>query len=585
MEIWPDVGATSGWLGGTGENWERGPYYARGLLALAQSLEDPALLQRANAWIEWSLQSQRDDGYFGPSDNTDWWPRMPMLDAWRWHFEASGDTRVVPAMSRYLRYLREHLRSKPLEMWGKPRGGDNLDATLWLYNQTSEPSLLELADLLHEQTSDWLSELQADHPSADAFDFGHGVNRAMGLKEPSVYFQRSRDLRHLAALRPSWNRLLEEHGQVHGLYSGDEFLHGRGSTQGTELCTIVELLASFETVLRISGELWIADAIERIAFNAFPATIAADHRSHQYFQLPNQIECTPGNRTFTVSHETDLLFGPATGYGCCAANFHIGWPRLVDHLWWSTRDGGLAALLFAPSEVTALVAGRRWVTIIEDTHYPFDDEIRFEIRVDTPVRFPLQLRVPSWAGDFSLSLNGMGVAFDWAAATTEHGLACGGRAVRVDRTWANGDVLTLRLPMDLRVTHWERSSIAIERGPLVFALRIGEHWLPVGGHPQFPDYEVHPTTPWNYGLLVDPKHPAESIHVEHSARAAQPWSHNGAGIRLQAAAKRLAEWKVENGASGPIPESNLAPNVAVEQVSLVPYGCARLRISMFTRVE
>src|SRR5215470_3512211 len=101
MDIWSDVGPQSGWLGGGGENWERGPYYARGLLALAHALGDSALHARAAGWLEWTLRSQRTDGFFGPADNDDWWARMPMLEALRWHAEASGADRVVPFQSRY----------------------------------------------------------------------------------------------------------------------------------------------------------------------------------------------------------------------------------------------------------------------------------------------------------------------------------------------------------------------------------------------------------------------------------------------------------------------------------------------------
>ena len=154
MEIWPDVGPESAWLGGKGESWERGPYYARGLVALAYTLGDAALVRAASRWLEWSLASQTDDGFFGPPQNDDWWPRMPMLDALRMHHEATGDPRVPRFMTRYFHHQQSALAARPLAGWARPRGADNVASVLWLYNRTGDGFLLELADLLQGQTTD-----------------------------------------------------------------------------------------------------------------------------------------------------------------------------------------------------------------------------------------------------------------------------------------------------------------------------------------------------------------------------------------------------------------------------------------------
>src|SRR5436309_1454718 len=57
-EVWSDVGPNSGWLGGSGENWERGPYFLDGLVPLAYLLDDAPLKAKAQKWMDWTLGSQ-----------------------------------------------------------------------------------------------------------------------------------------------------------------------------------------------------------------------------------------------------------------------------------------------------------------------------------------------------------------------------------------------------------------------------------------------------------------------------------------------------------------------------------------------
>ena len=145
-EIWPDTGPDSAWLGGGGEDWERGPYYCDGLVPLAYLLNDPVLIAKARHWMEQVLTSQGPDGQFGPATNDDWWPRMVMLKALAQYHEATGDPRVLPFMTRYFEYQRAHLPARPLRDWGQARGAENVLAVLWLYERAPAPFLLELAD-------------------------------------------------------------------------------------------------------------------------------------------------------------------------------------------------------------------------------------------------------------------------------------------------------------------------------------------------------------------------------------------------------------------------------------------------------
>ena len=85
--------------------------------------------RKIQPWIEWALNSQRKDGFFGPSRNyepepglqrnnsEDWWPRMVILKIMKQHYEATGDTRVIPFLTRYFRYQLQTLPQKPLGYW------------------------------------------------------------------------------------------------------------------------------------------------------------------------------------------------------------------------------------------------------------------------------------------------------------------------------------------------------------------------------------------------------------------------------------------------------------------------------------
>ena len=147
-EFWPDVGSNSGWLGGTGESWERGPYFLDGLVPLAWQLDDPVLKAKAMRFIDWTLNHQQPSGMIGPASNSDWWPRMVMVKALAQYQEATGDPRVIPVLTRYFHYQLSAMPQAPLQEWGKYRWQDEVYVVQWLYSQTDDSKLLELAQLL-----------------------------------------------------------------------------------------------------------------------------------------------------------------------------------------------------------------------------------------------------------------------------------------------------------------------------------------------------------------------------------------------------------------------------------------------------
>jgi len=578
-EFWPDLGPDSGWLGGDGEAWERGPYYLDGLVPLAYLLDDEALIAKAQKWIDWTLVHQSANGWLGPVQAPrrtayDVWPAMVMLKVLTQYHEATGDARVVEAMKRFAAYLRDHLDERPLVSWGAYRAQDLALSLFWLYNRAGEAWLLDVADRVRRQAFGWSDHFSDYHylvKIEEGFDHPtHVVNNAMGIKAPGVWYLLSHDERDRLAVCEALHNLDRYHGTVVGVFTGDEHFAGRDPSQGTELCAVVEYMFSLENLLSFLGDAAFGDRLERIAFNALPATLTPDMWAHQYDQQVNQVLCTIDERNWTNNGPSSNIFGLEPNYGCCTANMHQGWPKFASTLWMASPEDGLAAVAYAPSRVTALVRGGVTVTLVEETEYPFAGTIRFTFCLAKPTTFPLHLRIPAWASGATLRVTDKEV-IDVAA----------GAFHTVERAWQDGDRVTLVLPMNVKVSRPYHNSVAIERGPLVFALKIGEQWRQVGGKRPHADWEVYPTTPWNYGLLIDQEHPERSVQVSTHAAGDRPFSPDSAPVELAVRGRRVPEWGLVKNSAGPLPQSPVRSTEELAELTLIPYGSTNLRVAVF----
>jgi hypothetical protein len=587
-EIWSDVGSNSAWLGGTGEAWERGPYFLDGLVPLAYLLDDRPLKAKVQRWVDWTLTHQGTDGSIGPVANQDWWPRMVMLKALTQYQEGSGDPRVIPLMQRYFAFQVRELANRPLQDWGKYRWHDELVSVLWLYNRTGDVSLLNLAKLLHDQGYDWKQQFanfeytqKTDRSILAGRGSGlpdramqtHGVNNAMALKMSPEWFLVSGAETDRDAIYQQIKMLDEYHGIPNGMFSADEHIAGTDPSQGVELCAVVESMFSYEVMEADLGDPVFGDRLEKVAFNALPGTFRDDMWSHQYDQQPNQIACTRRARQWSTNGADANLYGLTPEFGCCTANLHQGWPKLVSSLWMGTDDNGLAAVAYGPSEVDATVGSDVKVHVTEDTEYPFRELIHLTVTPAHPAKFPLKLRVPAWANGATVEVNG----------TPLLGVEAGTYFV-IDREWKQDDRVEAKFPMQPRISRWDNNSVAVERGPLVFSLKIGEEWNKLEQDARAPDWEVRPTTPWNYGLLVDTAHAANSIKVVEFPIGEYPFSESRSPVELIMRARRVPEWQIVDGSAGPLPKSPVRSNSPLETVTLVPYGAAKLRITAFPEI-
>lgn len=582
-EFWPDI-AESAWIGGTSEGWERGPYWLDGLVPLAFLLDDDRLKGKSRRWVDAILDSQRDDGWIGPRLDADYgyehdpWPVFVVFKALVQYYEVTEDERIPQALVRFLRYLSRLLDSSPMRSWARYRWADLVQIIHWLFDRTGEEWLLEVAKKLHDQGFDWralFEHFPHRHRSRrEECDLEtHVVNNAMGIKAPAIWYRQSRDAGDLAGTRLIIHELDAYHGQANGAFSGDEHLAGKNPSQGTELCSVVEYMYSLELALQVTADPELADRLEQLAFNALPATISPDMWSHQYDQQVNQVVCKVNrDRIWTNNGPESNIFGLAPNYGCCTANMHQGWPKFVSHLWMRTDAGGIAAVAYAPSVLRTKIDERDVVVELE-TSYPFSEELVFHVTASAPVTFPLDLRIPYWA--------------QWAEVTVDGEAtdAAAGSFFRVTREWRDTTTVTLRLPSEVRLSRRYNRSVAVYSGPLLYALRIGEDWREYRGEAPHNDWQVFPTTDWNYAIEVDREQPASSFVRTRGGTTGSPFVSGKPPVTLTARGRKLDTWDMERGSAAAPPPSPVHSDEPIEELTFVPYGCTGLRVAELPVLE
>ncbi len=587
-QFWPDI-KDSAWIGGSAEGWERMPYWLDGVIPLAWLTDNTDLKQRITGYMEYILTHQNLDGWLGPRvqdkvEAADLWSQalaLKMLVGWH---DATGDERVVRTVENALRLLDRHIESQPLWGWGLFRWFEFLISIWWLYEKTGEDWLLELAVTLHAQGFGWQEFLRrwplTEPTEKGRWSFaGHVVNNAMALKAGALWWRLTGDEEDRKAAREMISTLDQYHGMPTGVFSGDECLAGTSAVQGTELCAVAEYMYSLEWLIGLLGDPAFADRLEMIAFNALPATFSPDMWAHQYVQQLNQIECSVReNRPWTTNGPDANIFGLEPYFGCCTANLSQAWPKFTAHLWMRTRSGGIAAVVHAPSSLRTEVGGKP-VRIEVETDYPFRQDLEFRVEVEEPVSFPLLLRIPAWAEGATVEMEGKQSPVQAADGFQT-----------IERSWQGETSVTLTLPMSPRIIPRPNDGVSVCRGPLLYALRIGEDWRQINKdlplrEPPHADWEVHPTTPWNYALELGEGTTSSEIVFNELPVGSTVFYPDTPPVSATVTGRRLPAWGEQNGSAEPVPAAPVQAEGQSEALTLVPYGCTNLRIAEFPVVQ
>lgn len=560
--------------------YEGGGYWFDGLARLGYVLHEDALIQQAKKRLNvvvdhmndnsilflWWLNKNNPDDLKGSTVSGAWpiWASGLLGRALVGYYSGSGDRRVLHALETAYSGDPNFVRLG----WGMSNAWPAYDAYTWTGNKQIAAALTTL----------FSKEGGGKDPG------GASWNRYRKMPDPRPGVEKNDHVVHfLESTTPwalgylwtgnrefvdatlAWHDLLERTAmQPSGVPVADEFYGPTGAYRGTETCDVAGYLWSQIALLTVTGQGRMADRAERAFLNAGPATVSRDFKTHVYFQCPNRIvdKCPPHPHGPKANGNSYAR----THYPlCCTAALNRIVPNYVMHMWMATYDNGLAATHYGPCKVSALAGDRVPVEIVCRTDYPFNEDIAMTVTPARAATFPLSLRIPGWCKKAELQVNGDAIP----AVPNGNGF------VRIERQWKPGDTIRLRFPMTpcVQTGRDENAQGApyayVSCGPLLFSLPI-----PESKDANTPDTAAK----WNYAIDTQ----NAGIRVERQSMPAK-WNWPlESPLKLQANAV-ACDWTLTP--QNPLPARPIAAAKPPEQITLVPYGCTKFRVSMFPVTE
>jgi uncharacterized protein len=234
---------------------------------------------------------------------------------------------------------------------------------------------------------------------------------------------------------------------------------GRGACG--ETCATAYLIRLYDNLLRMEGDSRYGDLMERTIYNGLFAAQSRDGRRLRYF--------TPleGPRSYFYSAlDGSGRYRPCDTY-CCPCNYRRVIAELPTMVYYRAGTG-LAVNLYTPSEATVHLEGGPLLKVRQETDYPSGGRVLLRFDPAKPVSFPLQLRIPRWCWDATVTVNGRRLRSQITA----------GAFLTIERQWKSGDSVSLDMPMKWRLVQGRKAQAgfaAVMRGPLVFCLNPAQN--------------------------------------------------------------------------------------------------------------
>lgn len=574
-KVWRDV-RDSSWIGGDAEGWERVPYWLDGFIPLAYLLENEDMIARAKKYIDAIISFQRPDGWICPCgdeerESYDTWAIQLITKVLVVYYECSKDERVPKVLYDTLKNYYDLLSRGEIKLfeWGKFRWFECFVGLNFLYERYKEEWIIELAKMLREQGIDYNTLTDRWKKPLNVWTFQtHIVNVCMALKYEAV----SNNIlgeEYKDCAEGLYDILNRYNGTPAGIFTGDECLSGLSPIQGSELCSVVELMYSYEILYAYTGDKKWAERLEVVAFNALPAAISDDMWTHQYDQMSNQIACQRfgkdagvGKPIFRTNSHDAHLFGLEPNFGCCTANFNQGWPKFALSSFMH-YDNTIINVIPVPAELKT-----EDIHISLETNYPFENSFKYSVSAKKD--FVFKIRILSFAEN--VIMDGKEINMD---------------EISIDIKSGEEREINIRYAVTPHFEKRPHDLNTVKCGSLVFSVPVKYEkkmyeYERDGVERKFPycDYEYIPMSDWNYAYCTD------ELAVRNNEISDIPFSSEMPPITIGTKVKKI-DWDFEDGyetVCAKTPKSR-EPIGDEEVMELYPYGCSKLRMTELPKIK
>ena len=461
--------------------------------------KDPSILDHLDPLIEVIAAAQEEDGYISTpmqlSPDKAYWSNLRdhelynmghLLTAASVHFRTTGKDNFLAIAIKLADYLYDLFMPRPPELTHFGFNPSNTMGAVDLYRVTGDDRYLELAQCFVDMRGSQPGggdQNQAMVPlREETRAVGHAVTAGYLYCGAADVVAEKGDMELLSGLQRIWDNAVHSKmyitggtsAQHHGASQRPEFggsasdVHEAfgyeyslpNATAYNETCANIAHAMWNWRMLNLSGDAKYTDVVELVIYNSMLSSMSLDGITFCY---TNPLRWY-GNEHPLLSQDAYERWFISRCY-CCPTNT-ARTIALMHNWFYSASDDGLWLHLYGSNRVNTTLPDGSTFSLTQQTDYPWNESIRITIDAAPAHEVSLMLRIPGWAKEATLSINGE--ASDLPLIPQSY--------VEVKRRWQTGDVLDLRLPLSPRVIKAHpkaeeiRNHVAIMRGPIVYCL-------------------------------------------------------------------------------------------------------------------